>query len=59
MKESIKDNNKNMIYIGDNLEIMNSKSFSIYKNKIKMIYIDIYTTRLIQWDKRECLKKSA
>lgn len=30
----------NEIYIGDNLEVMNSKLFSKYNEKIKMIYID-------------------
>lgn len=31
---------KNQIYIGDNLKIMESKSFEKYVEKIKMIYID-------------------
>lgn len=31
---------KNKIYIGDNLSIMQSNSFSSYKEKVKMIYID-------------------
>ena len=31
---------KNEIYIGDNLQIMNSKNFEKYQEKIKMIYID-------------------
>ena len=30
-----------------------------YSKKIQCIYIDIYTTRLIQWGNRNCLKKSA
>lgn len=30
----------NEIYIGDNLQILNSESFSKFKNKIKCIYID-------------------
>ena len=39
----------NTIYIGDNLDIMQSKSFSIYKNSIKMIYIDPpYNTKAIK-----------
>ena len=31
---------KNKIYIGDNLSIMQSNSFSSYKERVKMIYID-------------------
>lgn len=31
---------KNEIYIGDNLEVLNSELFSKYENKIKCIYID-------------------
>ena len=47
------------IYISaDNLEALRHLKKS-YHNKIKCIYIDIYTTRLIQCDKRDCLKKSA
>ena len=56
-----KEENKNSenIYISaDNLEALRHLKHSYYK-KIKCIYIDIYTTRLIQWDKRECLKMSA
>ena len=47
------------IYISaDNLEALRHLKKS-YHNKIKCIYIDIKTTRLIQCGNRDCLKKLA
>lgn len=46
IKNYIGDIMKNEIYIGDNLQIMNSEYFLKYQEKIKMIYIDPpYNTR--------------
>ena len=52
------DTTKNIYIEGDNLEALKILQES-YLGKIKCIYIDIYTTRLIQWENRDCLKKSA
>lgn len=40
---------KNKIFIGDNLEVMESEEFVYYKNKIKCIYIDPpYNTKTVK-----------
>ena len=58
-KESVNfDTTENLYIEGDNLEVLKLLQ-EPYLGKIKCIYIDIYTTRLIQWDKRDCLKKLA
>lgn len=46
---SVKNKQMNTIFIGDNLDVMHSKSFSVYKNNVKMIYIDPpYNTKSIK-----------
>ena len=58
-KEIVSDKNElfNFLLEGDNLHSLYLLE-KTHKGKIDIIYIGIYTTRLIQWDKRECLKKS-